>query len=51
MKKAKSLFLDVDNKQYYRKRLRMFLDLGYVKGRFHYVRGGSSRQEMILKDD
>ena len=49
MKRAKSLWLDVDSKFYY-KRMRSLKKVGYVKGEFHYVRGGSSRQQIILKD-
>ena len=47
--KANRVFLDTTSR-FYRKRLKGFLQNGYKKGEFHYVRGGNSRQELILNE-
>ena len=49
MRKAKTLWLDVDSRFYY-SRLRSLGKVGYIKGEYHHVRGGSSRQQLILQD-
>ena len=50
MKKAKELWLDTESKFYY-KRLKSLTKSGYKKGEYHYVRGGSSRQQLVLIEE